>query len=345
MTPHPGTPHPARRRQGGLSLIELVVALSIGLFLIGGVITVFGKTRDLYRTNDSAARMQETARYAISAIEADLRTANYWGLHNRPELVDNAPALDLANLPAPDPGYALPGALAAYAATISACGNLWAVKLAAYVEGTDGDYGLACAPFGAAVAGADQLTIRRADTGTIAAAALGATNGQLKIQTSRAQGTLFAGTALPAGYLPPLSETHALVAHGYYVDQDSDEAAGTPSLRRKRLAFSGGAPVIVDEQIAPDIEDLQVEIGVDSSGDQSADFFVPVDAAIAAGDTVVAVRIWLMVRAEQPEAGFTDERVYEYANRTGADAFDPPAGDGFRRLLVSKTMLLRNTRR
>jgi type IV pilus assembly protein PilW len=334
-----------RARQTGLSLIELVVALSIGLFLIGGVISVFGKTRDLYRTNDTAARMQETARYAISTIEADLRAANYWGLHNRADMVDNAPNLDPDNLPAPDPGYSLPASLSGYATTISECGSMWAVKLAAYVEGTDAGYGLACAPFSAAAPDADELTIRRAATEVIDTATLPSTGGQIKIQTSRAQGTLFTGSALPAGYLPPLSETHALVVHGYYVDQDSDEAAGTPSLRRKRLDYVGGAPAIVDEQVAPGIEDLQVEIGVDSNGDQNVDFFVPVDAAVGAGDAVVAVRLWLMVRAEQPEVGFTDERVYEYANRTGADAFDPPAGDGFRRLLVSKTIALRNTRR
>ncbi len=80
-----------------------MVAIAIGTFLLAGAISVFGKTRDLYRTNDAAARLQETARYAMSTIEADLRMANYWGLMSRADLIENGPALDLANLPAVDP--------------------------------------------------------------------------------------------------------------------------------------------------------------------------------------------------------------------------------------------------
>ncbi len=91
------------RLQRGLSLVELMVALAIGAFLLAGAISVFGKTRDLYRTNDATARLQETARYAMSTIEADLRMANYWGLMSRADLIENGPALDPANLPAVDP--------------------------------------------------------------------------------------------------------------------------------------------------------------------------------------------------------------------------------------------------
>jgi type IV pilus assembly protein PilW len=332
-----------RHAQRGLSLIELMVAMSIGLFLLAGAISVLAKGRDLYRTNDAAARVQETARYAMSTIEADLRMANYWGLMSRADLIENGPALDLANIPAVDPTYALPADLTGYAATINTCGAMWAVKLPAYVEGNNNGYGYACAAFGTAAAAADQLTVRRASTQVITAAALGATTGQIKVQTSRVQGTLFSGNTVPSGYAPPLSETRALVVNGYYVSQDSDQAAGTPSLRRKQLGFAGGAPVIQDREIVPGVEDLQVEFGLDRNGNQTADFFVPPGTAIAAGQDIVAVRVWLLVRAEQPESNFTDTRTYAYADRVGGAAYTP--ADRFRRVLVNKTIALRNTRR
>ena len=332
------------RRQRGFSLVELMVALAIGTFLLAGTISVFGKTRDLYRTNDSAARLQETARYAMGTLEADLRMANYWGLMSRADLIENGPALDLANPPDVDPAYSLPAELNGYAGTINACGDMWAIKLPAYVEATD-SYTLGCAAFGAngAVDDSDTLTIRRASTQVIDAGGLLASAGQIKLQTSRVQGSLFASATLPAGYLPPLSETRALVANGYYVDQDADERTGTPSLRRKQLDVAGGAPSITDLQIVPGVEDLQVELGADFNNDQNVDYYVAPGTAIPAGDQVVAVRVWLMVRAEQPEVGFTDTRTYDYASRTGADAFTP--GDNFRRVLISKTIALRNTRR
>ena len=331
------------RLQAGLSLVELLVAMTIGIFLLAGAVSVFDKTRDLYRTNDAAARLQETARYAMSTIEADLRMANFWGLHSRADLIDNAPALDAANIPAVDPTYTLPADLAPYAATISSCGAMWAVKLPAYIEGRNNTYGLNCAAFGAAVAGADQLTIRRASAQALTAAQLAASNGQLKLQTSRIQGVLFAGNTVPAGFTPPLSESRTLVANGYYVSTNSDQRVGTPSLRRKQLAFTGGAPVIQDREIVPGVQDLQVEYGVDRNDDQNADYFVPAGTAIAAGEEVVAVRVWLLVRAEQPEVGFVDNRTYSYADRVGGAAITP--NDGFRRVLVTKTMTLRNTRR
>lgn len=334
------------RAQRGLSLVELMVAMAIGTFLLAGAITVFGKTRDLYRTNDAAARLQETARYAMSTVEADLRMANYWGLMSRADLIENGPALDLANPPAVDPSYSLPAELTGYAGTISQCGAMWAVKLPAYIEATD-SYTLGCAAAGAgAVAGADTLTIRRSSTQQIAAGApLTASAGQIKLQTSRVQGTLFSSATLPAGYLPPLSETRALVVNGYYIGQDSDERAGTPSLRRKQLDVAGGAPTIADVQVVPGVEDLQIELGVDFgfNADQNADYYVQPGTAIPAGDQVVAVRIWMLVRAEQREQGYTDGRTYDYASRTGANVLTP--GDSFRRLLVSKTIALRNTRR
>lgn len=337
---------PSRLRgQAGLSLVELMVAMAIGTFLLAGAITVFGKTRDLYRTNDAAARLQETARYAMSTIEADLRMANYWGLMSRADLIENGPALDLANPPDVDPSYTLPAELSGYAGTINACGDMWAVKLPAYIEATD-SYTFGCAADSGAVAGADTLTIRRASTEEIAnGAPLTASAGRIKLQTSRVQGTLFSSATLPAGYLPPLSETRALVVNGYYVDQNSDERAGTPSLRRKQLDMESGAPTIADLQIVPGVEDLQVELGVDFgfNADQNADYFVQPGTAIPAGDQIVAVRVWLLVRSEQPEFGFTDGRTYDYASRTGANALTP--ADNFRRLLVSKTIALRNTRR
>ena len=336
-------PHPSRpRTQLGLSLVELMIALAIGTFLLAGAITVFAKTRDLYRTNDDAARLQETARYAMSTIEADLRMANYWGLMSRADLIENGPKIDLANSQAIDASYSLPAELTGFAGTINSCGNFWAVKLPVYVEATD-SYTLGCTPFDTARAGSDTLTIRRASTQVIPAAALGGTAGQIKLQTSRVQGSLFSGTTIPGFFQPPLSETRALVVNGYYVDQRSDNGQNTPSLRRKQLDVAGNAPAITDLQIVPGVEDLQVELGADFNQDQNADYFVQPNTAIPAGDEIVAVRVWLLVRSEQPEAGFTDGRTYDYASRTGANVYTP--GDSFRRVLVSKTIALRNTRR
>ena len=75
----------APRAARGLSLIELMVALSIGALLLAGAVTVYMQSRNTYRTNDVASRMQEVGRYALDVISPDVRLAGFWGLTNRPD--------------------------------------------------------------------------------------------------------------------------------------------------------------------------------------------------------------------------------------------------------------------
>jgi hypothetical protein len=59
-----------------------------------------------------------------------------------------------------------------------------------------------------------------------------------------------------------------------------------------------------------------------------------------AGLQVVSVRIWLLIRADRPEPGYANTTEYKYAGKT----YKPPAGDNIRRILVSRTIQLRNAR-
>ena len=67
------------RRQRGLSLVELMVALAIGAFLMLGVVTVFLANRDSARLENSLATVQESARAAIDLLRDDLERTQYLG--------------------------------------------------------------------------------------------------------------------------------------------------------------------------------------------------------------------------------------------------------------------------
>ena len=56
-------------RQQGLSLVELMVALTISVVLIFGATQVYVDSRNAYNVNESIARLQENARYAMSVID------------------------------------------------------------------------------------------------------------------------------------------------------------------------------------------------------------------------------------------------------------------------------------
>ncbi len=78
------------RKQYGLSLIELMVALTLGLVLLGGFTTILMGSRQSYRVNDSMSRMQENARYAFQVMSQDIRMAGYFGCSNVDDLfLDN----------------------------------------------------------------------------------------------------------------------------------------------------------------------------------------------------------------------------------------------------------------
>jgi type IV pilus assembly protein PilW len=64
-----------RRHGRGFTLIELMVALVLGLIVAGGIVTVFMSTSSSNRAQTQMARLQEEGRYAIGRISEDLKLA------------------------------------------------------------------------------------------------------------------------------------------------------------------------------------------------------------------------------------------------------------------------------
>lgn len=67
------------RGQSGMSLVEVMIAMLLGLFLVGGMMQVFTSSRLTYRVHESTARMQETGRMALEVLSRDIRMADFWG--------------------------------------------------------------------------------------------------------------------------------------------------------------------------------------------------------------------------------------------------------------------------
>lgn len=66
-------------RQRGLTLIELMVAIVIGLILTAGVLQIFIGSQQTYRFQESLSRIQENGRFALETLARDLRGADYRG--------------------------------------------------------------------------------------------------------------------------------------------------------------------------------------------------------------------------------------------------------------------------
>jgi type IV pilus assembly protein PilW len=313
-----------------------MVALAIAGFLMVGAIDVFLRGRDAFRLTESISRLQENGRFALAVIEPDIRMANYWGLTSRSIRIQGRK-----------------GSADPLAGTDGRCGADWLIDLDRAIDGSNNAYAwvddtCTAAPDGASpVAAADTLVVRRVGAEPLAEADL--EDDTLYLQTSRFQdGRIFVGTTVPSGYAAATSETHRLIVNGYYVSNRSVLGADMPSLRRKTLV----AGDIVDEEVLPGIEDMQVQFGVDTDVVGSANrgaidrYVNPGDPIITPGAPdfipdaeILAVRVWLRVRAERPEAAFRDTAAYVYADRNV-----PAPNDAFRRVVVTKTIYLRNAR-
>lgn len=73
---------PIPYRMQGLSLIELMIAILIGLFLTMGLIQVFSASREAYRLSEGIARVQENGRFAMDYLQRDIRMAGHFGCVN-----------------------------------------------------------------------------------------------------------------------------------------------------------------------------------------------------------------------------------------------------------------------
>ncbi|MEL7537461.1 MAG: PilW family protein [Pseudomonadota bacterium] len=319
----------SQQRQLGLSLVELLVSLAIGSFLIIGALTVYTQNRATYISNEQLARVQENAQFALDVIEPHIRLSSYWGQTSRWNDVDGAKT-DLDNNPN---NLTIPA---------DNCDPGWPWDLEQAIAAENNTYNLGCAPKHIAQTDSDVLITRHASVATAAPTA-----GRIQIRSSRTRAQLFSNGVEPNLGGGATELTYDLSVNAFYVAERSDLFPDYPSLRRKVLREVGGAPVIVDEEVAPGVENMQVQFGLDTDGDNSVDRYVdpdsvlmdPADPAFILGTRVLTARLWLLVRAQAFETGVTDNRIYDFAD-VNLGAFN----DRFRRLLVSKTVLLHNTR-
>jgi type IV pilus assembly protein PilW len=344
------------RNQQGLSLVELLVAMAIGGFLIIGAVTVQSQTRKTFSVNEAQARLQETARFAMSVIEPETQLAGLMGYSN-----------DLAGVKfdkgdGTDPVVAKllsvkKTAAAGVPTVFNECGANFAMDVNLPIQAEDGAWNIACGAGGTGyLPGTDTLTIRRAGTEKVDPEA-----GRLQVYARRLKtddSLLFANGVAPHAIKEDEAEVRNFYMKTYYVSPDAESRPNLPSLRVKQIIAKDGAAAWDDQEVVRGVEDVQIELGVDPGIDTNGDGIIdidenglatsvngdvaryvkPGDPVIASGQ-VVTVRLWIRVRAEDAEPGFVDRRVYNYAS---VKNFQP--NDGFRRVLMSRTIFVRNTR-
>lgn len=309
----------------GFTLVELLISMAIGLFILAGLIGVLVANYRSSRATDQTAELVANAGHALNALKQDIRQAGSLGrTWGEPEISDGwvAPAVGCAG--------AEPGASAGAFVTNIRQG-VWGANNSNPFSGN-------CIAPDRYVPGTDVLVIRYV-TRLASPAPLA---DAIYLRSSYGRGELFRGAAAPTES-PGTTDAadFAVRIHVYHVrpyTRSPDEKPRVPALVRSALQSDGSMQV---ERVAGGIEQFQVQYGrlgsdanmqyVDTmAGDSST-------SAPTAWDEVHAMRVWLLARASTAEAGYTSRASYLVGDRT-----QPAANDAYRRQLFSSVVQLRN---
>lgn len=337
--------HP-RKYASGFSLIELMVAMVLGLTLMAGLVTLVTNSSRTLNEMTKTSRQLDNGRYAVQVLTDAVQHAGFYGRFS----TLSAPSAETAPC-STDPGRLL-------------------ADLGLPIEGYNAlptlPSALSCLPSSGHVAGTDILIVRRAATETSPVSAL--TAGKIYLQTLPAP-TVEAGVVLAAASsnagnnasLFDLTDTNGSPApvREYRLDiyfvspcrEANDNGAcldDVPAL--KRLEMPSGNLVT----IADGIEDLQIDYGVDENRDGTPDpvggeFYVAdpaasIGASLATQDgrerwaNVVAARIHVLARSLEPSPGYTDTKTYEM----GTAAVRGPFEDNIKRHVFSSAVRATN---
>ena len=307
-------------QQQGFSLVEMLLAMVIGMVIMGGILSVYTNTRDLQRSSEDQINLVTDARFALETMGYDLRHAGVFGGTNVPTLVS-------CRMGDPSCPIAMPLAT-------GDCHGEWYINISEPIFGGEG-----VAPAGYSCilshqANTDVLVVRYADSNPVETANLAA--GTAYVRSNYIAGQLFMGTAQPV--IPDdegtLTANHQLHSRAYYISNYTNAPGdGQPSLRRVDLV---NGPQVQDQLILPGATNLQIQYGEDLDGDGSIDQFVNADT-VTDFTKVYAVRLWVLIKTEREEKGLNTARTFTMAGIT----VNTP-NDGYRRLLISSVIKMRN---
>ena len=316
-----------RQRNIGLSLIELMVAIGLGVVISFGAVTLFMQSKTSYLQDEESARMQENGRYALRYLSRELGMAGFLGGVLRGDLISSVPpsGTDCFNYLMGVGRTSFPFELYNEVAATTDPNmptTCW--------EASDNFVNDPSMP------DSDVLVIRRTKDALTdpnqPGVSLDSKKFYVRILDANVSTTIVKGGS--AGALLDWWEyyPHILFVRDYAIDTTD----GIPTLCRKGLEIDavdkGDTQCLVEG-----VENMQIEFGIDNDGDQQADYFLT-QPTFEEQQAAVVARIYLLVRSVNPITGYTNDKTFTLGQTAVS-----PAADGYYRRVLQTTVLLRNS--
>jgi type IV pilus assembly protein PilW len=335
----------SHRSNGGYTLVELMVAMTIGLAILAALVTIFANNSRARAEIDRANQQTENGRYAMQLISDDLHNAGYLAAFNPIPLTSPAVKPDACATDVPTLNSAMPLAIQGYDNGANAPTCLNDLR-----------------------PGTDILVVRRASTCAVGDAGCDAyAAGAPYIQASGCSNTAELASGNVATFYALDTNTanltlhqkdcttpaawHQYRTHIYFVANNDTAGDGIPTLKRAELGVGGFTIVPLVEGI----ENLQFEYGLDTSVPTTGapavftadpDSYNGCAASICVGywRNAVAAKISLLARNTTTTPGYVDTKIYALGlNADGTVNTVGPTSDGYKRHAYESVVRLNNT--
>jgi type IV pilus assembly protein PilW len=261
------------RRQRGLSMVELLVSMALGLVVVGAVIITYTSSGASGARQNALAQMQEDVQLAFSLVSRDLQMAGY----SEPVgIVITGGAGGTATFSKKYTGRPL-----------FACST--PMNTATVALSASNEDGVTCSVAGSTATHSLVVNYEANASNAVVNAAGNPTN-------------CLGSAASSVTSLATPTVTFSLVSNRYYVS--SSGASGRPEL-------SCAGPGVAGQPLVENVESIKLWMGqADAANPRRAVRYVePADVGADWG-TIVAVRICLLMRSAEPVLAIEDDKSY-----------------------------------
>lgn len=348
-------PRCATSKQKGLTLVELLIALTIGLFVVGAIGALYVNTRQGFTYANEVARIQETGRFALETISRDIRMAGYNGCSRSvitANIINNGSSNPLLDITTPILGFE--GGVSTLPSVLSSAGAL---------SGTD-----ALILMGGSASG--EMVVKSHDPALAQIETLGHSvkSGEMLMVTDCSKASVFQVSNIAANYVEhntggspgncskflgvtcpssgasasyvykPGSSLMRVFSNAYFI-ADSVSNPGTRSLFSMALEGTGG--VSTKRELLNNVENMQIAYGIDGDGNGTVDSYVTA-SGVSDWSKVISVKIALLVRSTGNHIS-TGSQPYTFMTTAGStnENLETPS-DRIMRRVFSETAVARN---
>lgn len=337
------SPPTSPARHHGFSLVEFMVAMVLGLIIIGGAISVYLASKRSLTEVEQVASVSENGRFALQVLNYATKHVAFFGGASPADIRED-------------------GSLGAVAGDCSAPAQAYNTDDAFFAVRASGTPGASVTVLGCiddALANTDVLVVKGVVPSPLYDADPDDPNaprdGVISFptvpgwdnQTTYVIANSEVGILLDGADTPPDVRVGNEFAEGvawpyrlqiFYV---RNTPTG-PTMSRKVLGWDAGSAAmsIEEEDLVQGVENMRFLFGFDTNNDGEVDTVDNLAAVQAAGawDNVLSMQAYVLLRSQNADPGYTDEKTYQVGD------LSVTPGGSFRRVLLHTEITLRNPR-